>query len=93
MLTTGEISKGMFVTVIDNKPFERNIEGMFGQVEVVAQTDRSGFGDVFEVMAVDLPYVALRYMHGCAKDCVTKFDTRRSTFKELSKDYIEAFNK
>jgi hypothetical protein len=91
MLSPGEISKGMFVTVFEHKPYESEIPSLFGDtVQKVKNQDRSGYGEVLRVEAVQLPYVIVRYLKcSILKDKPIRYDTRRTTFMELNDDYLE----
>lgn len=90
MLSPGEISKGMFITVLEHKPYESEIPSLFGDtVQKVKNQDRSGYGEVLRVEAVQLPYVIVRYISSILKDTTIRYDTRRTTFMELNDDYLE----
>lgn len=93
MLSPGEISKGMFVTVLEHKPYESEIPSLFGDtVQKVKNQDRSGYGEVLRVEAVQLPYVIVRYLKcSILKDKPIRYDTRRTTFMELNDDYLEVY--
>ena len=85
----------MFVTVLDNSPYtkEEVTGGVFAEAKVVTTTshDRSGYGEVLIVLAIDLPYVAVRYEDEYESDrFVTKIDTRRTRLMELSDEYVLA---
>jgi hypothetical protein len=92
-LSPGEISAGMFVTVIENKPFENQVMPLFGEgsVQTMTHRDRSGYGEVLSVLAVELPYVVVRSesIHAHSRYNY-KVDTRRTTLMELSNDYVSA---
>lgn len=92
MVTPGEISKGMLVTVLEHKPYENEVPSLFGDtVQKVKNQDRSGYGEVLRVEAVQLPYVIVRYLKcSILKDTPIRYDTRRTTFMELSEDYLAA---
>lgn len=91
MISPGELAVGMFVTVLDNKPYERQEAGNSvlseSQVIVTVNVDRSGMGNVHTVLAVDLPYVAMRREDS---SFVHSYDTRRTTLMELSAEYVKA---
>lgn len=97
MLSPGEISTGMKVTVVEWKPREIPNLSLFSDPALTPPTvtisgDRSFCGDVCEVMAVDLPYIIIRRL-GETLDCFkkpTKIDTRECTLKELSPEYVTA---
>lgn len=99
MLSAGEISKGMKITVISWKP--REIPKLFDYFEendswkttsVKTFQDKSYCGDVLEVLAVDLPYVVVKDLK--SKDNYTaKLDTRECQLKELKQEYVDALLK
>ena len=79
-LSPGELAVGMFVTVLDNAPYtkEEVTGGVFAEAKVITTTshDRSGYGEVLIILAIDLPYVAVRYEDEYESDrFVTKIDT------------------
>lgn len=100
MISPGEIAVGMYVTVIANKPLERQdfTATPFGipdpdgsGVVTIANEDRSGYGDCLLVKAVQLPYVVLAWTEkGILQGQTFKMDTRKSTFMELSPEYVKA---
>jgi hypothetical protein len=92
-ISPAELAKGMFVTVLENRPFVHQSEPLFGMgdVQTITHTDRSGMGDVHTVLSVELPYVVIRreskYEHSRFSHSI---DTRRTTLMELSREYVEA---
>ena len=55
--------------------------------------DRSGMSDIFEVMAVNYPCVALRYASGCVADHVGQWNATEYCFAQVSDDYVAAMKK
>jgi hypothetical protein len=55
-------------------------------------TDRSGMGATYMVVAVCLPYVAVKNMdrNDPFKDKIREYDTRRTVFMELNEDWLIA---
>jgi hypothetical protein len=92
-ISPGEIAAGQYLTVLENRPYTKESEDMLGMAQVLTQEDRSGMGDIFLVIAVDLPYVALEYVKGFLKKERVCFDTRLSTFMELKTEFVDAFMK
>lgn len=91
MLTPGEISVGMIVTVLDSKPIEREVSDMLGAVTTVTNIDRSGMGEAQRVIAVKLPYVlTVRLSQGIFRNMKCTYDTRRMTFMELGQEWLDA---
>ena len=90
MLSPGEMSVGQIVTVIENKPFEHESSSLFGDtVQKVKTEDRSGYGNVLQIRAIDLPYVVCLYLdrRTFQKEEKWTFDTRRTSFKELKPEF------
>lgn len=95
ILSPAEMAVGMFVTVLENKPFIREEPegGMFGggPVHTIATVDRSGMGEVHTVLAIELPFVVVRRESDYEHSRFThSYDTRRTTFMELKPDYVKA---
>ena len=83
MLSIGELTRGMYVTVLDWHTYEHTDGGVIFKTIM----DRSYCGDVLEVMAVDLPYIVVKMDK---YKSTTTLDTRRVSFKELSEEYVKA---
>lgn len=71
-----EIKIGMVLTGIDSIPYSNGVK------------DRSFHGDLVEVLAVDLPYIIVRYIDRWS-EWKTKVDTRVFTMAVPSVEYIE----
>ena len=90
-LTPGELSVGMFVTVLENQKIVRTeiTGGVF--VEAKVGTDRSGYGKIHTILAIDLPYIAVRRESPYETSRFEhEVDTRTTRLMELSKDYVLA---
>jgi hypothetical protein len=99
MISPAEIAEGMFITVLENLPHTHPAEGFLGMpipdaeggVATITHEDRSGYGEVLKVEAIQLPYVLVSYpFDNILRDHVTKYDTRRTTFMELNEKYVAA---
>ena len=95
MLTPGELSVGMFITVLENKPYQsENIVGneMLGEtsVKTISRQDNSYKGDILEVVAINLPYIVVKWYWADNENKAKTIDTRRSTFMELSDEFVLA---
>ena len=92
MLKPDDFEKGMFITVLKGAIYE-NFGGtsLFSFINTETKTieDNSFKGDVLEVLAVDLPYIAVKH-HDRLYSHPTSFDIRKWSFKKLSKEYVEA---
>lgn len=95
MLTSGEIVKGMHVTVLSRKPLIRQeVVEEFGTSTIVERqiTDNSGIGSVLKVLAVQLPFIAV-----C--DATSSYpinytmDTRGVTLMELNEEMVSVLVK
>ncbi len=90
-ISPGELAIGLFVTVVENKPFIENSPSMFGETQTITHTDRSGMGDIHTILAIDLPYIVVRREYeNTSQNFNYKIDTRRTVLMELSKEYTEA---
>ena len=90
MLSPGEMSVGQIVTVIENKPFESDVASLFGDTaQKIVTQDRGGYGDILRIQAIDLPYIICLYLNKdyCGGGFKVTFDTRRTTFKELKREF------
>lgn len=90
MLTSGEIVKGMYVTVLSRKPIiKQEVVEEFGTRTIVERqiTDNSEIGKVLKVMSVQLPFIAV-----C--DATSSYpinyimDTRGVTLMELNEEMV-----
>lgn len=90
MLTSGEIVKGMYVTVLSRKPIiKQEVVEEFGTSTIVERqiTDNSEIGKVLKVMSVQLPFIAV-----C--DATSSYpinyimDTRGVTLMELNEEMV-----
>ncbi len=59
-------------------------------ITVLQAKDASGKGDVFRVLEVQLPYIATEALTGTWADRMVTWDTRETTFAEVSKAYLDA---
>lgn len=94
VLTPGEISAGQFVTVLSNQPYEHQSQDFLGTLVEVKHEDRSGFGSLYRVESVQLPYVLTREYNRFSKkfeDHVTSRDMRRTTLMELTPDFVNQY--
>lgn len=90
-ISPGELSPGMFVTVLANLPYERQEMSLLsGDVQTIVSNDRSGMGNVHTVLAVELPYVVLRREGGYS--FTDSYDTRRTILMELTPEYVRAMH-
>ncbi len=102
ILTTGELAVGMFVTVHHNNPYKTEQfpdeissllsgETPISEVMVKQNEDRSGCGTTLQIKAIQLPYVVTIEPHDkFFTDHPITRDTRRTTFMELSPEFVEA---
>ena len=95
-ISPAELAPGMFVTVLENKPHIREdiVGGLLDAKILTATTqDRCGYGDVLTVLVVELPYVVVRYENKYETSrLVVQKDTRRTSFMELSDEYVLALH-
>ena len=93
VLSPGEMSVGMFVTVLENKPFihEPLFPSEFIETKTIVNEDRSGMGDIHTILAIEIPYIVVRRegKYECSR-FVYNVDTRRTTLMECSREYVEA---
>lgn len=92
MLSPGEMSVGQIVTVFENKPYENEETSLFGDtVQKTKRQDRSGYGSVLRIQAIDLPYVVCLYLDDniYGQEFKVTFDTRRTSFKELNLEFAK----
>ena len=100
LLTPGELSVGMIVTVLENKPSTPNYaESSLYDTEgkewksMVAQSqgNKNGYGHTYKVLAVNLPYIVVitvgAHSYGAKP---IPCDTREIVFMEVSEDYARA---
>lgn len=103
VLTPGEITKGMYVTVHhhifeeEQGLFNNNesVSSLFGLISGKKSQDRTGMGMTLEVKAIQLPYVLVEQAIPSYVKMSTGrfiFDTRITVFMELNKDFINAYN-
>ena len=87
-MSPGELAKGQFVTVLSNSTSDRVLDGGFVTADtIVKHEDRSGYGALLEVLAVDLPYVVTQEVGSRFKH--TR-DTRQTTFMEVNEEFKKA---
>ena len=90
MITPGELSVGQYVTVLDHKPLENQSQDIYGNLQTVSVTNRSGMGNLLSIVAINLPYVIVKQHSGL--NFQYTIDTRKTILMELNKQYIEALN-
>jgi len=88
MISPGEITKGMALTVLEWEPVVNEGGSIFGVMTTVHR-DNSWKGDILDVEAVQLPYVVVRERDGCLSGAIT-LDTRRVKLMELTPEFIKA---
>ena len=94
ILKPDDFDIGIYVTVLDNSPYKREIESFepetFGGVKTLVNEDRSGMGSVLEIIAINLPYIVCKH-HDKYKHSVynSSYDTRRTRFISLNTDYVK----
>jgi len=91
MISSGEISKGMCVTILEWEPIIREPDGIFTMTQTVCK-DNSWKGALLDVMAVQLPYIVVNERGNTYGQNIT-LDTRRVKLMELSSEFIEAKTK
>ena len=86
-----DLKAGDHVTVLEWKPRDVPVFADNSWLEVGTRTahDTSWVGDVLEVVAVDLPFVAARNRLSRLSD-VIRLDVRRLTLRKLSAAYVDA---
>lgn len=89
-ISPAELAPGIFITVLRWLPREMESAGMMG-VQTLTHVDHSFEGDVLEVKAVQLPFVAVADCKGCLRHTF-ELDTRRCVLMELNRDYILALH-
>ena len=102
MVSSGEILKGMFLTVYEwkqkslpnilpNTPVDGTnpMMAIISTINAINNTtpNKMGCGEVFKVMAVNLPYVAVHYLNSKQKFFI---DLREVNMMEVDKEYVEA---
>ena len=96
ILQPDDFEIGMHITVLENLPYKREAETFDSEtftsvIKTITNEDRSGFGNVLEVIAINLPYIICKH-HSRHKYSVynCSYDTRRTKFISLNSDYIKA---
>lgn len=94
-LPVDDLRVGQYTTILKGPIYPESSEVgnlLTGQVITKAAfEDHSWQGDVLQIIAIDLPFVAV---NACKHNWPLKFDIRRGwIFKELSKEYIAALKK
>jgi hypothetical protein len=94
MISPGELTVGMQVTVHSWNPRDVPRFDLIGGATTVTHVDTSYCGDVLTVEALSLPYVVLRaFSHRPSPYDVFRLDTRRANLMELSQEYVMASTK
>lgn len=97
MLAIDDLDVGMHVTVVSNDPMEVTRGGvlMGGPVVVTTETDNSSCGAVLKIIALNLPYIAVRRISDLlgSKPWAYKIDTRRTRLIRVSDAYRKALVK
>jgi hypothetical protein len=88
MISPGEITVGMVLTVLEWEPIIREPDGIFTTTRTEVR-DNSWKGDILDVEAVQLPFIVVRERGGCPTRGIT-LDTRRVTLMELTPEFIAA---
>lgn len=90
MITPGELAVGQKITILQRHQREFEESDMFGgTITKKRQEDRSWYGDVLTVKAIQLPFIVVEIADSCFSSPV-KMDTRELVFMELNEDYINA---
>lgn len=89
LLSPGEISVGMHITILEWEPIVHEADGFFTQTCTVTQ-DRSWCGDVLKVTAVQLPFVVVDEGRGGFGLRGINLDTRHVKLMELKPEYVAA---
>jgi hypothetical protein len=89
MISPGEIARGQHLTVLENHSVNRTIADVSGNVQVIVDKPEYGMGYVFEVVEVDLPYIAVTTKYPL-NNSVRVLDTRNSIFMELKPEFVNA---
>ncbi len=87
-ISPAELAPGQFITVLSHAPEESESEDNFGNIRVIQKQEKSFIGDVLTVLAVDLPFVAVKEQKYNSKYAL---DTRKTILMELSPEYVKAF--
>ncbi|MEK6833252.1 MAG: hypothetical protein AABY32_04340 [Nanoarchaeota archaeon] len=89
-LQADDINTGMFITLL--QPIINKIKGPvppMGEIKTIDIEDPTLMGRAFEVMAIDLPYIAVRVVAEGKKSKTFPLDFRRVKLKKLNKEYVE----
>lgn len=78
VLKAEELTVGQIITVYEWEPYPSG------------QRDRSWQGDLFEVKAIDLPFIVASFFANTGYKGNHKFDTRQTHFAQPSVEYIAA---
>lgn len=90
-LESDDLQAGQFVTVLAWKPQERTTSaGLFGGLQTIKVQDRSFFGDVLRVVAIDRPFVVVQGVSGFVAGRKVSIDTRECDLALLSDEYVDA---
>ncbi len=90
-ITPGELVKGIYVTYLEEMPYEEEVVSMTGDVRTVTRQNKHpmGKGLPFKVLSVDLPLVLTENTSKHPNfGPVVIFDTRHVRLHELEKEYV-----
>jgi hypothetical protein len=96
LISPGELHVGQFVTVFAWEPYEAFSGGLAGDFNlplVATHVDHSWEGSVLEIVAVNLPYIAVKNRSDTYLKHAFDLDTRRVSLMELSPEYILAMKR
>mgnify|MGYP001579776993 CR=1 FL=1 len=95
ILKPDDFEIGSYITILNNDSYKKETElfdpGTFSSVvKIITNEDRSGMGDVLEVIAINLPYIVCKH-HSKYKHNIynTSYDVRRTKFISLNSDYTK----
>ena len=75
-LQPDDFKVGMYITVLENLPYQREVEvfeGFTAQMQTVTRNDNSYKGNVLQILAINLPYL-----------------TRRTKFISINREYVDS---
>lgn len=92
LLEPDDFEVGMYVTVLENLPYQREVEvfeDYTAQVKTLVRNDNSYKGDVLQILAINLPYLVCKVFDKyIGKSYNSPFDTRRTKFISINQEYV-----
>ena len=94
ILQPDDFAVGMYITVLENVPYQKEVEvfeDYTASVKTLTRTDHSYKGNVLQILVINLPYLVCKIFDKyLGKPYNSSFDIRITKFISISQEYVDS---